>query len=148
MPDLSHDGVHQFWKDYPDGMIYRVVAFMEGVEHWTVDEDPSFESAMQGLADALETLGNYELGHQQDFITLCTYLKMARMLRLLQTIDTAHPGGASKILMYAEENSASSEDIAGIFLRRNIVFERLRLLGRVFANERIDIVMKALGSEK
>ncbi len=148
MPDLSHDGVHQFWKDYPDGMIYRVVAFMEGVEHWTVDEDPGFESAMQGLADALETLGNYELGQQQDFITLCTYLKMARMLRLLQTIDTAHPGGASKILMYAEENSASSEDIAGIFLRRNIVFERLRLLGRVFANERIDIVMKALGSEK
>lgn len=148
MPDLSHDGVHQFWKDYPDGMIYRVVAFMEGVEHWTVDDDPGFESAMQSLADALETLGNYELGHQEDFITLCTYLKMARMLRLLQTIDTAHPGGASKILMYAEENSASSEDIPGIFLRRNIVFERLRLLGRVFANERIDIVMKALGSEK
>ena len=37
MPDLSHDGVHQFWKDYPDPMIYRVVSFMEGVEHWTVD---------------------------------------------------------------------------------------------------------------
>ena len=75
-------------------------------------------------------------------------MKMARMLRLLQTIDTAHPGGASKILMYAEENSASSEDVPGIFLRRNIVFERLRLLGRVFANERIEIVMKALGSEQ
>jgi intracellular multiplication protein IcmW len=148
MPDLSHDGVHQFWKDYPDGMIYRVVSFMEGVEHWTVDEDPEFETAIQGLADSLETIGNYELGHQQSFITLCTYIKMARMLRLLQTIDTAHPGGASKILMYAEENSTSSEDVPGIFLRRNIVFERLRLLGRVFANERIEIVMKALGSEQ
>lgn len=148
MPDLSHDGVHQFWKDYPDPMIYRVVSFMEGVEHWTVDEDPTFETAMQGLANSLETIGNYELGHQQEFITLCTYIKMARMLRLLQTIDTAHPGGASKVLMYAEENSSGSDDVAGIFLRRNIVFERLRLLGRVFANERIDIVMKALGSEK
>jgi intracellular multiplication protein IcmW len=148
MPDLSHDGVHQFWKDYPDGMIYRVVSFMEGVEHWAVDEDPEFETAMQSLADSLETIGNYELGHQQEFVTLCTYIKMARMLRLLQTIDSAHPGGASKILMYAEENSANSNDVPGIFLRRNIVFERLRLLGRVFANERIEIVMKALGSEQ
>lgn len=148
MPDLSHDGVHQFWKDYPDPMIYRVVSFMEGVEHWTVDEEPTFETAMQELAEALEAIGNYELGHQQEFITLCTYIKMARMLRLLQTLDTAHPGGASKVLMYAEENSSSSEDVAGIFLRRNIVFERLRLLGRVFANERIEIVMKALGSER
>jgi intracellular multiplication protein IcmW len=148
MPDLSHDGVHQFWKDYPDGMIYRVVSFMEGVEHWTVDEDPEFETAMQGLADSLETIGNYELGYQEEFITVCTYLKMARMLRLLQTIDTAHPGGASKVLMHAEENSVSNDDIPGLFLRRNIVFERLRLLGRVFANERIDIVMRALGSEQ
>ena len=148
MSDLSHDGVHQFWKDYADPMIYRVVSFMEGVEHWTVDENPEFETAMQELANSLDTIGNYELGSQQDFITLCTYLKMARMLRLLQAIYTAHPGGASKILMYAEENSTSSEDVPGIFLRRNIVFERLRLLGRVFANERIDIVMKALGSEK
>ncbi|MCD6046223.1 MAG: icmW [Gammaproteobacteria bacterium] len=148
MPDLSHDGVHQFWKEYPDEMIYRVVSFMEGVEHWTVDEDPEFETAMQSLADSLETIGNYELGHQQELVTLCTYIKMARMLRLLQTIDTAHPGGASKVLMYAEENSTSNDDIPGIFLRRNIVFERLRLLGRVFANERIAIVMKALGSDK
>ncbi len=148
MPDLSHDGVHQFWKDYPDGMIYRVVSFMEGVEHWTVDEDPEFETAMQSLADSLETIGNYDLGQQSDFVTLCTYIKMARMLRLLQTIDAAHPGGASKILMYAEENSVSSDDVPGVFLRRNIVFERLRLLGRVFSNERIAIVMKALGSEQ
>ena len=30
------------------------------------------------------------------------------------------------------------------FLRRNIVFERLRLLGRVFADDRLKIVLKAL----
>ena len=70
------------------------------------------------------------------------------MLCVLQSIDTAHPGGASKVLMYAEENSTSNQDIPGLFLRRNIVFERLRLLGRVFAEERVDIVMKALGGEK
>ena len=103
---------------------------------------------MAELADSLETIGNYELGHQENFIELCTYMKMARMLRVLQSIDTAHPGGASKVLMYAEENSTSNQDIPGLFLRRNIVFERLRLLGRVFAEERVDIVMKALGGEK
>ncbi len=148
MPDLSHESVHQFWKDYPDPMIYRVVAFMEGVEHWTVDEDPEFETAMQTLAEALETIGNYNLEQETEFINVCAYIKMARMLRLLQTLDTAHPGGASKILMRAEESSVTNDDVPGIFLRRNIVFERLRLLGRVFATERVEMVMKALGSEQ
>ena len=30
------------------------------------------------------------------------------------------------------------------FLRRNVVFERLRLLGRVFGEDRLKLVIKAL----
>jgi intracellular multiplication protein IcmW len=59
-------------------------------------------------------------------------------------LDTAYPGAAAKVLMHAEEITKSEADIAGVFLRRNIVFERLRLLGRVFATDRFKLVLKTL----
>ncbi len=144
MVDLNHEGAHKFWKDYDDPMIYRVVAFMEGVEDWTLDGDPGLEAAIEKLGEALSQAGNYDLGHEDEFINLACHIKSARNLRLLQAIDTAHPGAASKLLIHAEENSASNDDVPGLFLRRNIVFERLRLLGRVFAPDRFALVIKAL----
>ena len=71
----------------------------------------------------------------------------SRILRLLQAIDTIDPGSASKLLMYAEEHNSPENPLAGLFLRRNIIFERLRLLARVFAPERFEIVLKALEQE-
>lgn len=147
MPDLSNEACHAFWHDYRDPMIYRVVSFMESVEEWTLDNDADLEAAMQRLGDALEDIGNIDLQNEQEFIKVATYIKAGRGLRLLQTLDTAFPGAASKLLMYAEEHSTSSDDISGLFLRRNIVFERLRLLGRVFAPERLALLVKALESE-
>ena len=147
MPDLSHEAVHQFWKEYHDPMIYRVVAFMEGVENWTLDGDAALETSLAKLGEQLDQAGNYELGREDIFIKICCNVKSDRALRLLQSLDTAHPGAASKLLIHAEEISESSDDEPGLFLRRKIVFERLRLLARVFAPERFDIVLKALEGE-
>lgn len=147
MVDLSHEGAHRFWREYPDPMIYRVVAFMEGVEQWTLDGDPAFEAAVTKLGEELDKVGNYELGMKDEFIKFATYIKAARNLRLLQALDTAHPGAASKLLIHAEESSKNSDDIPGLFLRRNIVFERLRLLGRIFSIERLNLIVNALGGE-
>ncbi len=144
MPNLSREAVHQFWHDYKDVMIYRVISFMEGVESWTLDGDPALEEAIKKLGDALDDVGNIDLQEEDKFIQAATYIKAGRALRLLQCMDTAHPGAASKLLMHAEEVSMASDDTPGLFLRRNIVFERLRLLGRVFATQRFDLVLKAL----
>lgn len=147
MTDLTHEGAHKFWRDYIDPMIYRVISFMEGVEDWTLDGDPELEAAIKKLGDAFEHIGNFELGKSDDFITLAANIKMARALRLLQAMDTAHPGAASKLLIHAEEVSQGNDDAPGLFLRRNIVFERLRLLARIFAVDRITLVLKALEGE-
>ena len=144
MPDLSEQGAHQFWHAYRDPMIYRVISFMESVENWTLDGDPQLETAMQELGTTLEDVGNIDLQQEDLFIKICAYIKAGRALRLMQAIDTAHPGAASKLLMHAEETTHSNDDVPGLFLRRNIVFERLRLLGRVFAPERLNLVLKAL----
>ena len=144
MPDLSLEGAHKFWHDYPDPMIYRVVTFMEGVEDWTLDGDPQFEAAIYQLSQALEDIGGIDLQREDDFIKVAAYLKASRNLYLLQSLDTAHPGAASKLLMHAENTSTSADDIPGLFLRRNIVFERLRLLTRVFGPDRLQLALSVL----
>ncbi|MDF1654733.1 MAG: type IVB secretion system protein IcmW [Coxiellaceae bacterium] len=144
MPDLSHAAVHQFWKEYQDPLIYRVICFMEGVEDWTVDDNPDVEGAINKLGQAMEDIGNIDLQQEDAIIKLAASIKTGRGLRILMCLDTAYPGAAAKVLMHAEEVSSSDDDVAGIFLRRNIVFERLRLLGRVFAPDRFKLIQKAL----
>jgi intracellular multiplication protein IcmW len=151
MPDLSNKAVHQFWNQYKDNMIYRVIAFLEGVEKWVLDGNAAFEEAIQRLGNELDDITKVDLsklGHETAFILIANSTNSGRTLRLLQAIDTAHPGSASKLLIYAEENSQSPEDDTGLFLRRNIVFERLRLLGRVFNTERLTLVVKALEGDE
>lgn len=150
MPDLSHKGSHLYWKQYQDPMIYRVLSFMESVEQWTKDGDPSLEAILTQLGQEIDELDKVDLdklGRQALFIRLGNHLSMSRTLRLLQALDTTHPGSAAKLLIHAEETSNNPEDEAGLFLRRNMAFERLRLLARVFSRDRLALVLKALEGE-
>ena len=151
MPDLSHEASAQHWHEYHDPMIYRVVTFMESVEDWTLDGNPELEAVMSQLGkelDDIESIDMNTLGQEEAFIRLVGNIKSGRGLRLLQALDTFHPGSASKILVHAEETSVSSQDPAGFFLKRNIVFERLRLLSRVFSEYRLKLVARALEGEE
>lgn len=147
MPKLDLQSSHEYWKSYDDPMIYRVVSFMETAEDWTLDGNPALEQAIDTLGDSLDQLSKFELSKEDLFITLCAHIRTSRILRLLQAIDTIDPGSASKLLMYAEENNTPENQMANLFLRRNIVFERLRLLARVFATERFELVLKAFEQE-
>lgn len=144
MPALDLEASHDFWKNYSDPMIYRVIAFMETVEDWTLDGDPELEKAMSLIGNQLDQLSRFELSKEEYFVTLCAHVKTSRILRILQSIDTIEPGSASKVLMYAEEHNTPDNLLAGLLLRRNITFERLRLLARVFSPERFELVTNAL----
>jgi len=144
MPDLSHKAVHQFWHSFPDPTLYKVITFMESVEDWTLDDNELIETALKSLGITLDDIGHIDLQQEKPMIDLVCHLKTGRGLRLLMCLDQAYPGAASKVLMHAEEITKSETDTAGIFLRRNIVFERLRLLSRVFSQERCRLVIKTL----
>ena|SRR3990167_2369531 len=151
MPDLSHAAAAEYWFQFPDPMIYRVITFLESVEHWTIDGDPSIEELITQLGTALddiESLDISDLGHEANFIEIIAYIKSSRGLRLLQAIDSVHPGSASKVLVYAEEHNSFTENAVSIFLKRNIAFERLRLLARVFSSYRLNLISKALEGEE
>ena len=147
MPNLDLQASHEFWKNYDDPMIYRVISFMETAENWTLDGNPELEEAMKSLGEQLDKITRFELGKEEQFVALCAHIKTSRILRLLQSIDSIDPGSASKVLMFAEENNTPDNLVAGLFLRRNIIFERLRLLSRVFAPQRIELMLKALEHE-
>jgi intracellular multiplication protein IcmW len=144
MADLSLEMAHTYWADYIEPSVYRVVSFMESVEDWTLDGDPQLEEAMVKLGEALENIGYIELQQEDKIIAVAAYLKATRKLLLMQTLDTAYPGAASKLLMQAENSSKSPNDAPGLFLKRNVIFERLRLLSRVFSPERLEMVLKIL----
>ncbi len=151
MPDLSHEASAQYWFEYIDPMIYRVITFMESVEDWTLDGNPEFEQAMEQLGKELDDIEKVDmslLAEEEKFIRIVGNIKSGRGLRLLQAIDTVHPGSASRVLIHAEETSTGSHDPAGVFLKRNIVFERLRLLSRVFCQYRLKLVLRALEGEE
>ncbi len=144
MPDLSEKAVHQFWQHYQDPTLYRVISYMEGVEDWTLDGKAPVEAALKQLGDTLEDVGNIDLKRGDDMVELVAHLRTGRGLRILMCLDQAYPGAASKIIMHAEKTTKTDDDMAGIFLRRNVVFERLRLLSRIFSDERIKLIVKAL----
>lgn len=151
MPDLSHEASSHYWFDYVDPMIYRVITFMESVEDWTLDSDPALEEALKRLGDELDDIEKVDMGmlnQEEAFIRLVGNIKSGRGLRLLQAIDTVHPGSASRILIHAEETSQGNNDAAAFFLKRNITFERLRLLARVFSEYRLQLVARALEGEE
>src|SRR3989338_7882373 len=147
MPDLSHEASLRYWFEYLDPMIYRVIVFMESIEDWTQDGNPELEEAISQLGKELDDIEQVDLGlmsEEEKFIRIVANIKTGRGLRLLQAIDSVHPGSASRILIHAEETTLSSSDPAGYFLKRNVVFERLRLLSRVFSEYRLKFVQIAL----
>ncbi len=149
MPDMSLEAVHTFWHDYDKRTLYRIVTSMEGIEHWAADTEPTVEESLLKLGEHLDTITDFEITDEAVLIKVLANMHSGRALRLMQFLDVLKPGTASKLLIYAEEQTkdpAHKNKYAELFLKRNLSFERLQLLGRVFAPERINLVLKALES--
>lgn len=149
MPDLHLDSVNAFWDSYDRRTLYRVIIALERVEHWVLDGIPEVEAALLQLGEAMDEADDFELDNEADFIRVLASIRSGRAMRLLQALDVAKPGSASQLLMYAEEAGEEGEGktpdlFAQLFLRRNLVFERLQLLSRVFAAQRVSLILKAL----
>ncbi len=149
MPDMSLEAVHAFWHDYDKRTLYRIVTSMEGIENWAADTDPQVEETLLRLGACLDEITDFEITDEAVLIKVLANTHSGRALRLMQFLDVLKPGTASKLLIYAEEqtkDAANKNKYADLFLKRNLAFERLQLLGRVFAPERINLILKALES--
>ena len=149
MPDLSPEASHRFWFEYNDPAIYKAIGFLESVEDWTLEAAEGMAESLVKLGKALDTIGQIEFANEALFVKGAAFLKSSQILRILQAIDAAHPGSASKVLVHAEENMDNEEEPRHrFFIQRNIAFERLRLLGRVFSQERMKLALDALDTDR
>jgi len=88
-------------------------------------------------------------GYEEKIINILAYLRASRAIRILQAIDMLKPGSAAELLTFAEEqaNLKTGKPInqsAKLFLERNLVFERMQLLSRIFSAQRISLILNAL----
>ena len=148
MPDLHLDAIHAFWDSYDRRTLYRVIVALERMVHWALVLEPDVEALILELGRVIDMATDVNVTNQQQVIRVLANTHASRAMRILQSIDMAKPGAASQLLMHAEEVSEDSEDKPGdrhskLFLRRNLVFERLQLLSRVFAPQRLTLVLKA-----
>lgn len=150
MPDLHTDAVNAFWDTYDRRTLYRVLVSLEQVEHWAIDQEADIEPAVLALGRAIDLAGNFDITKYEDkVIRILASMHAGRAMRVLQALDSVKPGIASQLLMYAEEASVDKNNMVGdryakLFLRRNLVFERLQLLSRLFSPQRISLILKAL----
>ena len=157
MPELSKEAVNLFWCEYDRRTLYRIVTSMERVEDWVLDNISEIDVAFQFLGDVLDRHPEAEVQDLDNLVRILANTHSARTLRIMQYLDSVHAGTASKILMHAEKMNKDDEDnekpeeqknpYATLFLGRNLVFERLQLIARVFAPERINLVIRALEKE-
>ena len=117
---------------------------MESIEEsWTIDGNQDLEEALESLGDSMIEIENIDIKHPDKFITVIAQLRISRALHILQSLDTAFPGAAAKILEHAERTSERSPD-SKLFLSRHVVFERLRLLSRLLAPDRLVLIQSAI----
>lgn len=144
MLDLSVAAVDKFWHDRQDPFLVKIIKTIEDIEDWTLDGDPEIEASLTSLAKALDQPEKFEIKNEEFYVNVLISIKLSRSLRIMQHIDSISPGSASKLLIYAEVVSTGTNDTPGLFLNRNLVFERLQLLSRIFAPERFHIVTQAV----
>jgi intracellular multiplication protein IcmW len=143
MADLSLEMSREFWKNFTDPRVFEVINIMEKIETWTLDGNEAIEEALSQLESALDLAEGSEINQYDKLVYLGAYLKTSRVLKLMQELDTSSPGAASRLLSYAESEDYDNK-AAQLFIRRNLIFERLRLLSRIFCSENLQTIQEAL----
>lgn len=147
MPDLSRESVHAFWHEYDPRILYRIVSSIEACENW-VKTDPETQQLISDLGDILDGSADLTELSQETLVQLMTSVPFAQSLRLMHAIEGKKPGSISDILVWAEQQKGAPDTPAKVFLRRNVIFERLQLCARIFSPERLNLIKKALEVKK
>lgn len=144
MVDISLEGSHDFWSQFPDPSVYKVINALESMEKNFYDGEDEFEKKMNILGEVLENFKEDKIGDdKQVFVDVIAYLRTSRYLRVLQALDAVQPGLASKVISFSEKSQPENKS-AQFFLQRNIIFERYRLLYRIFSPDRLSLLSDAL----
>ena len=138
MPDLSRESTLDFWMTFMGGSVSPIIEFIEHSEEWINIED---EAALSQLGQHLDTLSSESSLSELDYVRVCAKLYLSQKLRIMQILDSVSPGFATKMIDSAQ-NNASDDPLAKAFLQRNLIFERMRIMRRIFASDRVQLIQR------
>ena len=139
MTDLSHKSSVAFWQDFMGGSVYPIIEFIEGNELFGEENNANLANEIEQLGAFFATATTLPDGQEESIIKIASPLYLSQKLRIMQLADTLSPGYATKMIKKAEERSLEDKSCE-IFLKRNLLFERMRIISRVFTEERIQLV--------
>ena len=123
------------------GAVAPIIKFIEHTEDWVESDNPATQEALVSLGEYLDTATDASNLAEIDLVRICAYLHLSQKLRIMQVVDSIAPGTATKMITEAEKN-AVNDDAANAFLKRNLIFERIRIISRIVAPSRIQMVQK------
>lgn len=141
MPDLSHESSIEFWNGFMNGSISHIIKFIEHTESWVDKESPNVVESLSKLGSFFDTATESSTLSAEELVKICAGLHLSQKLRIMQLSDSVSPGLATKMIKAAEDN-ASKDDLNKIFLQRNLIFERMRIISRLLSPHRIQLVQK------
>jgi hypothetical protein len=144
MADLSLEAAHDFWLSYEDKEIYKIILFLESSETWAMDGVEVVEKSLGDFAQIIDRIT--DLGNLDYLIRVLAHLRLSRMLFILQLLDAQSPGNAAKVLMHAEDMK-ETDPYAFLLLKRNTIFERFRLMSKLFSKSRLTAIQTAFEGE-
>ena len=123
------------------GAVAPIISFIEHTEDWVESQNISTEEALEKLGRYLDTATDASNLSESDLVNICAYIHLSQKLRIMQVVDSIAPGAATKMIKDAEKNAANNP-AANTFLKRNLIFERMRIISRLLAPSRIQLVQK------
>ncbi|NQY42278.1 MAG: phosphoesterase [Legionellales bacterium] len=147
MIDLSIRGTNNYWISQEDQNLFKIITFIESVETWTLGGIENIENELSKLSEQIDNLSMMDIGDleiEDEIIKIISSIKFGRNLRILQILDQYSPGFSSRLISYAEDKCEKDTDHYGIFLKRNLTFERIRLASRIFSKDRFQKIIQAV----
>jgi len=141
MPDLSRSSVYAFWYEYDAKILFRVVSTIEASEKW-VPTSETIDQYVSDLGDILDGNVNLDLINPETIVNILTSIRFSQGLRAMHALESKKSGYIAKLLAWAESQPDDPSSPAKIFLKRNVVFERMQLCARIFAPERLNLLRK------
>lgn len=143
MIDLGIEASMKYWQGNSIDSIHDSIVAIEEVEKWTVDGDEQVEAELKKFSQAIGKLIDNDtdiatLGIEKNIITMLAHVKFSRMLYIMTLLDESSPGFASTLFLFAEQKSDHDKDIYSIFMKRNTIFEKIRLSSKIFSHDRLN----------
>lgn len=149
MINLTTKGINEFWDNYPDDEIKKIIYKMDSIEKWSQDSNENIPQKLEELSKKLSNITKQKIDtliNDDNFLYLLVNLKSSTSFRVMYYIDSISPGSASTLLSRAELSFSDISHPLSNFVLRNISFERMRIVHRVFGDKRSQMIKNLIES--